>query len=486
VSSERATAGTGADPRYGWVWTVLQADCRSAAVFDEAELATLLEQAGVPEVSDAASSLRRGTEAILIGDGATATPADIDRLARCLSPGAVLAVAVGGNTAPAVRGSRIRRALRLPAVTVGAGLEARRLERRLRAAGLRTRRIATGERTGAHRIAVGGAAGVPSVGAVVVGGRDETRPTVLAGAVADAAAAIGGTPRIVDATVRGSGALLVQVSIPATAGRYLLRVVAGPATRLLDASLRNLDQIEAGAPEAVRMRVVTPIAVGDRGLARWSVEPKIAGREPRQLGSRLRGECLDFLIGLRSVPGSGGAAVDGLAADAMALMPHLNEVERRTLALLERSLVKRLGGLPSGWAHGDFWPGNLLARGGGLAAVIDWDAADPASLPLIDLLHLLALGDHRSRRLPHGRRCSEVLWPLARNGGNRDIGAYCEATGTPADPGTLEALALAYWLTRVARDLRTFADRAVRRPWMAENVHRPLSVLAARAHGPGE
>ena len=70
------------------------------------------------------------------------------------------------------------------------------------------------------------------------------------------------------------------------------------------------------------------------------------------------------------------------------------------------------------------------------------------------------------------------LWPLAREGGNREIGAYCEATSTPKDPATLEALAIAYWLTRVGRDLRTFADRSHRRFWMTENIHRPLAVLA--------
>ncbi len=54
---------------------------------------------------------------------------------------------------------------------------------------------------------------------------------------------------------------------------------------------------------------------------------------------------------------------------------------------------------------------------------------------------------------------------------------YAEATGTPRDRRTLEALARAYWLRRVARDMREYPDRQVRRRWIAENVHRPLAHL---------
>ena len=72
-----------------------------------------------------------------------------------------------------------------------------------------------------------------------------------------------------------------------------------------------------------------------------------------------------------------------------------------------------------------------------------------------------------------------MLLPLARGGGDARIREYCAATGTPADPTTLEALARAYWIARVGRDLRTFADRPARRRWMDENVHRPLAALAS-------
>ena len=129
----------------------------------------------------------------------------------------------------------------------------------------------------------------------------------------------------------------------------------------------------------------------------------------------------------------------------------------------------------SGWAHGDFWTANLLVAGDRLTGVLDWDGATADGLPLSDLLHLLAHADRESRRLPHGRRCLERLWPLARRGDDPALLAYCEATELP--PDALEPLAVAYWLERVARDLRTFADRAGRLAWIDVNVLRPLAAL---------
>ena len=476
-----------AGPRHGWVWAVLPADCRRVEVIGDAELGILLRAAGVRDVTDvSASPDAPRADAILIGDDRGGI-GDLDPLARRLEPGGVLALTVGGNAPRTERASVLRRALQeagVPARALATRREARRLRHRLDAAGLQTRLIPTGERWGVHPLGIGDAHAFAARGAIVAGSAGEERPGVLERALYEAGEALGGTPGIVDATVRGSGALLVRIST-ADAGDRILRLAAGPAARLLDLSVGNLRAIEAAGSDAIRERLVLPLAEGNAGLARWAVERMIPGRHPGRMRSALWRECLDFLIALRSVQvGEGTAAqqgvADGLAADARALTPHLDDRERSTLQELERSLHDRLVELPLGWAHGDFWAGNLLARRGRLMAVIDWDAARPSGLPLLDLLHLIALGERRTRRLPHGRRCSEALWPLARDGGDERVRAYCEATGTPGDLDTLEALAIAYWLSRVGRDLRTFADRAGRRTWMAENVHRPLAALGNR------
>jgi hypothetical protein len=56
---------------------------------------------------------------------------------------------------------------------------------------------------------------------------------------------------------------------------------------------------------------------------------------------------------------------------------------------------------------------------------------------------------------------------------------YCERIGMTSEPVLLEALAVAYWLGRVARDVRMFADRTESRTWMQLNVEQPLDALAA-------
>jgi len=200
--------------------------------------------------------------------------------------------------------------------------------------------------------------------------------------------------------------------------------------------------------------------------------------------SRLWDQALEFLTalhGARSAANGDAAGSTSIAFDLHTVVAHARPEAQPTLDRLRRELPRRLDPVPLGWGHGDFWPANLLVRGGDLVGVIDWDAADPKGLAALDLFHLTALSDPQLRRLAHGRRCAEGLWPLARRGGDARLQAYCRATGTPSVPEVLEALVTAYWLTRVARDLRTFADRGDRPAWLEANLHEPLAHLAGAA-----
>jgi aminoglycoside phosphotransferase (APT) family kinase protein len=225
-----------------------------------------------------------------------------------------------------------------------------------------------------------------------------------------------------------------------------------------------------------------PLAHGEVWPARFVLEPKLSGSRPWRLTSRLGEQCLEFLVELHAAAGPGATARtgDALAFDIELLQQYARPQARPTLARVERELARRLATVPLGWGHGDFWSGNLLApRRPGLTAVVDWDAADPRALPLLDLLHVTGLASTRLRRLTLGERCVDVLWPLARAGGDARMRSYCASTGTPGDRGTLEALAVAYWLVRVGRELRTFADRPRRPVWMTANLHAPLAALAS-------
>ena len=464
-----------AEPRHGWVWAALPAGCERAEVHGDAGLAHLLRDAGV----DVDPGGGRSADAILLAEGRAPAPAILDPLARRVPPGGVLVVTLGGFAQRRDRWPRARRVLAPPLRAIASRVAAARTRRRLRGTGLGVEQLDMGDRSRRHPLGVGGRIWrrrhVPQ-GAIVVAAAGSRPTSVLESALARAARALGAPIRVRDARVLASGIVLVELD----GGRpSVLRLAAGPARTLLAGAQGKLASLAAAEPPAlVRERVPWALAEGDLGLAAYTLEPRLAGRHPRGLSPGLWQECLEFLTALRALPGARRAAEGSLAEDIRALGPHVGPSGGDTLARLEAALEQRLGEVPLGWAHGDFWSRNLLARGDRLTGVLDWDAASPDALPLLDVLHLRALGDPRLRRLPHGERCRRALWPLARAGGDARLRSHCAAVGVPDDPDTLEALAIAYWLTRVARDLRTFADRPVRGDWMESNLRRPLTELA--------
>ena len=237
-------------------------------------------------------------------------------------------------------------------------------------------------------------------------------------------------------------------------------------------------------PPAVRVRLVEPVARGRIQAAAWSLERRRPGHHPRRLDSRLWGECIQFLAALRSLAAEGAPPLASLTAAWIgALEAHVDKAGARTLSELEERLIAELSGLTRGWGHGDLHPGNLLVEDGGLGTVLDWDAGAPDALPLLDLLHLIATARPAVRRLPHGLRCTRVLWPLAASGGDEHIDAYHDATGMERSRATLLALAHAYWLIRVARDLERFHAGADRNEWVEINVRRPLAELRSGGRG---
>ena len=92
--------------------------------------------------------------------------------------------------------------------------------------------------------------------------------------------------------------------------------------------------------------------------------------------------------------------------DIRLLENYADEAGKRTLNNLRDELCDRLADLTLGWGHGDFWQENLLTDGERLVAVLDWDTATPASLPMLDLMDLIALSRRRDRGLTPGPR-----WP---------------------------------------------------------------------------
>lgn len=186
--------------------------------------------------------------------------------------------------------------------------------------------------------------------------------------------------------------------------------------------------------------VPAPVALGEPDDAypyRWSVVPWLPGRAT---GDPLAGEPLGFdpvagagrlgavVRALRTTDPSGGPVKDGtgrgvplarLDADVRtAVAASGDRVDgRAVLRAWERALAAPPSSAP-GWIHGDLMPGNLLARDGRLAAVIDWGAlgvGDPAA----DLAPAWWLFDGAARRAfreaaADGLPDADAAWERAR------------------------------------------------------------------------
>ncbi|WP_344247664.1 aminoglycoside phosphotransferase family protein [Isoptericola hypogeus] len=154
------------------------------------------------------------------------------------------------------------------------------------------------------------------------------------------------------------------------------------------------------------LAVPAPLAVGvpdDAYPFRWSVAPWIRGAaivDPLEPGATPN---LDpdaaatdlgaFVTALRAVDPMGGPVKDGTSRGVP--LARLDDAVREATAASgdrvdgpavlkawDRALEAAADPAPRAWIHGDLMPGNLIADGGRLAAVIDWGAlgvGDPAA-----------------------------------------------------------------------------------------------------------
>ena len=304
--------------------------------------------------------------------------------------------------------------------------------------------------------------------ALVLGFREE-RTSLFEAVVEEAGRALG-TPLVLHTPLVREG-----VIVAATNGT-MLKVAVGPARGELLMAAAMLDSLhEAGPPPAVSERVPWPVAHGRTGLADWLLERRLPGRSgsPAVDGALLE-DCLEFLVELHR---AGGAEPQAAPGDAE-LVARLGPPEHaETVLRLGRTVAERLSGFPRGFAHGDFWSGNLLTEGGRLTGVIDWDVAGQGFPALLDLLHLRLVAARRPSALNWGRAFVEWLLPWTEQGGDRVSAAYCERLGLEADSDQLLSVAAAYWLHRGAHQLGGYVERG-RPAWIKTNFLLPLVELS--------
>jgi hypothetical protein len=443
-------------PEHGWLPALVPAHAERFRIRDPELAATLADSGGV--LTSGSSDLEVVPRAELSG----AAPCAVVEMRTAAAEGA----GVAGRVARRVRGS------------LGARLGGRRAIRALRERGYPTVFACFWEldqRPGLALPETGsgsrprGLAGRLPLSVLVVGRRPEATPTLLQSSVAAAREASALAPALVGPFVGLSGVLLVLGE------KGVLRVTVRAGGEQLERPRAALEGLRELKPEAlVRDRVPWTLASGKVGIGRWTMEPRLPGRHPSALTGELRKDCLEFLVSLHAA-GAGAPPRGPSPAGAAEIVASVcGGADAARVLALGRWVTRELERVPRGFAHGDFWQGNLLADAGRLSGVIDWAGAGGGRLPLLDLLHLLANTERAPRSWSLGRAIVDRLLPMTREGGDELVRSYCRRIGLDPEPGLLTTFAAAYWLSFVGESLGSYADRANRPAWLEENVHAVL------------
>jgi aminoglycoside phosphotransferase (APT) family kinase protein len=453
-------------PEHGWLAAVLPDGARRIRVVGDDELAASLAAAGV-DVSGTDPEVAIGPVDRTVGDAPLAL-VPVAALGPLRGP-VPARLARRGAAALAVRGRarRARRHLaRLYPLTAVVRWDVQQAVRVARAS------ETSGSRPLVERL--------PRA-AVVIGRRTEVAPTVYEAAVRQAGEVTGHPLPAGEPLVTGGGTLI------ALAGEHVVRVAVGPGRQQLERQHAALVALRARRPpQVVLNRLPRPLATGDHALGAWSLEERLPGAVPATVDAALRDECVDFLVALHgcrargsAVCGDGARGAGASLARAADVVNALSGARRDGLRPLAERLDAELAGLPRGFTHGDFWRRNLLAEGGRLVGVVDWEHAGGSGLPLLDLLQLTATPPRDEGRSTTWVVTNRLL-PWAHAGGDGTTRRYAERVGFELTAPLLERLVLAFWLDRLAHQLEKCGDRGGSPAWAAANVD---PVLAAAGSG---
>jgi aminoglycoside phosphotransferase (APT) family kinase protein len=226
------------------------------------------------------------------------------------------------------------------------------------------------------------------------------------------------------------------------------------------------------------------LAVGDVDDVHFVLETRLPGSDVRALPpgaerDRMVHRALDAIVDLQSrtatVAPIGDDDIDRWVHDpaqhVRAVLPGrtrpaLDRVEGELVGALHHRRVAR------GWVHGDFNAANVLAAGGRISGIVDWDTADPDSPVVVDpAMMLLWQNDAHGPELGH-----RVLHGLASPGELAEVIADVQRRrgGEALDVRT--ALLLV-WLRHVGANLAENADYAANPVWMHRNVRAVLRRL---------
>lgn len=152
-----------------------------------------------------------------------------------------------------------------------------------------------------------------------------------------------------------------------------------------------------------------------------------------------------------------------LLCTALRTGAHRNAVDQ-----LVTELRAELAGQPVtlGWAHGDFYPGNLLlAPDGAVSGIVDWDQGRADDLAVLDIVHWLLTVPRPGRRPAYGAQVADRLAADRCWSGNET--ALLEPGGAALSG---RALLMLGWLRHVAGNLGKSTRYAESPLWLRRNV----------------
>lgn len=309
--------------------------------------------------------------------------------------------------------------------------------------------------------------------AVVVAG-DVHAPSLVDGALEQVLGRSATTPLPEGPAVRVSPGGVVLLATE----RGLLRVGLARGRQQVDTPAQALVWLaRPNVASVVKDRVPALLARGCAGRASWSLEQRMPGRPASPtLSTRLLAECVDFLVALHRVDAPAPESPTATTPVAATLSAHPQAVRR-----LADSAAERVQELPRGFGHRDFWHRNLLVdERGRLSGVVDWDSASGGSLPFLDLMHLVTTAALPPGGHQWGRAVAQTLLPWAAAGADAQAERYAAALGVPADPATLRALLVTYWLEWVDYQVSRYAGRRDDARWVRGNVDLVVDALSGQ------
>jgi thiamine kinase-like enzyme len=147
---------------------------------------------------------------------------------------------------------------------------------------------------------------------------------------------------------------------------------------------------------------------------------------------------------------------------------------------IKAELWEALAGQPQtlSWIHGDYWPGNILISQDDLSVtgILDWEAALPDDLPLLDIANLLI----STRIILQRKELGDVIIELLRGDALLPREQYLldeSVSGLSGDRIEIRTMLLLHWLRHIGSNLDKSNRFAKNKLWIARNVEAVLEYL---------